>query len=188
MSDEEQNGTGKKSGEGLSRRQFLSYALGGTGAFMGAAMTLPMLGFTVDPLRRNAAGAFVDSTHKISDFNADLPLLIDFKVHQDDAWNSKDVAARAWVIKSSKENKGILAMSPICTHLGCTVNGSVNSSGKPIPSTDGQWWFHCPCHGSKFTKYGINDPVSPAQRPLDVYDVDVKGNELWLGPIRQRTK
>lgn len=49
-------------------------------------------------------------------------------------------------------DKGIAAMSIICTHLGCIV-------GK---SGDG---FSCPCHGSKFDSKG-NVTGGPAPRPL----------------------
>jgi menaquinol-cytochrome c reductase iron-sulfur subunit len=171
----------------LSRRQFLTYALGGTGAFMAAVITAPLVVETFDPLRRGAGSAFVDSKHKVSDFNKQIPALIEFAAHRDDAWNSADIPARAWVIQ--QPDGTCLAMSPICTHLGCQVNGTLGSNGKPEPSQDGQWWFHCPCHGSKYTVYGVNSPDSPAPRPLDVHKVKVdESGNLWLGPLQQRNR
>lgn len=55
------------------------------------------------------------------------------------------------VIINSTE-KGIFAMSAVCTHLGCTV-GSV------------EWGHQCPCHGSKFDRNGLVIR-GPATKPL----------------------
>jgi menaquinol-cytochrome c reductase iron-sulfur subunit len=169
-----------KEKEGLTRRQFLTYALGGTGAFMGAVIAGPLVTFTVDPLTKGSGGSFVKTGKKVSDFNADLPTLVEVKVSQKDGWTKHDVNLRAWVIKKEDAPGGLLAFSPKCTHLGCQVNGTLDANGKPTASTDGEWWFHCPCHGSKFDKYGYQSPGSPATRPLDVYDVKVEGGEVLL--------
>ncbi|MFQ5683322.1 MAG: ubiquinol-cytochrome c reductase iron-sulfur subunit [Candidatus Binatia bacterium] len=48
--------------------------------------------------------------------------------------------------------EGIMAMSAICTHLGCTV-------GKR------EWGYQCPCHGSQFDSSG-RVLRGPAPRPL----------------------
>ncbi len=53
-----------------------------------------------------------------------------------------------------RDEKGILAMSATCTHLGCTVRWM------PIKNE-----FDCPCHGSKFDKDGRNIS-GPAPSPL----------------------
>lgn len=59
---------------------------------------------------------------------------------------------RVWIVR---EGEGFYALLAKCTHLGCT----------PV------WWegenkFKCPCHGSGFTKEGINYE-GPAPRPLE---------------------
>lgn len=53
--------------------------------------------------------------------------------------------------------KGILAMSAICTHLGCTV-GRV------------EWGYQCPCHGSKFDSNG-RVLAGPAPSPLPWFKI-----------------
>lgn len=50
------------------------------------------------------------------------------------------------------KDEGIMTMSAICTHLGCTV-GKV------------EWGYQCPCHGSKFDSTGLV-LRGPAPRPL----------------------
>lgn len=53
--------------------------------------------------------------------------------------------------------EGIMAMSAICTHLGCTV-GKV------------EWGYQCPCHGSKFDSSG-RVLAGPAPRPLPWFKI-----------------
>lgn len=61
-----------------------------------------------------------------------------------------------------REEDGMLfCLSMVCTHLGCTANW------KPIEGI-----FHCPCHGSKFDRGGINF-AGPAPRPLDRFKIDL---------------
>lgn len=40
-------------------------------------------------------------------------------------------------------NLGFIAISLVCSHLGCTVEGNEDSEG-----------FTCPCHGSRYNKEG----------------------------------
>lgn len=58
------------------------------------------------------------------------------------------------------ENK-VLAMSLVCTHLGCTISLSENK-------------FVCPCHGSVFDIDG-NVINGPADKPLKRYMTETEG-------------
>jgi len=174
----------KQEKKGLSRRQFLTYALGGTGAFMAATIAAPLVPFTIDPLTRSSGGNFVDSGLKEADVKEDFPKLVEFKVFRKDGWIEENVKQRAWVIKDKSGE--ILAFSPACTHLGCAVSGTLDASGNPKPANDGQWWFHCPCHGGRYDVYGVHDPSTPPQRPLDTYAVKVEGGKIMLGSLGKR--
>jgi cytochrome b6-f complex iron-sulfur subunit len=59
-----------------------------------------------------------------------------------------------------------IALSPICTHLGCRVR----------KARDG---FECPCHGSRYDLHGqvVNGPTA---RPLARFLVRQKGDELLI--------
>lgn len=159
--------------DGLSRRQFLTYALGGTGAFMAAAVTAPMIPFAVDPLTRGSQVTPVP-VGKVDDFKVGEPKKVEFTVHKKDGWVETDAKMSAWVIR--QEDNSFLAMSPICTHLGCQVN----------PVSEGDVAFHCPCHDSKFTKNGVPKKGVPATRPLDKYEARVENGQLLLGAISKR--
>ena len=59
---------------------------------------------------------------------------------------------RVWIERDAGK---IIAIQAICTHLGCTPRW-LNLEAK----------FKCPCHGSGFTKEGVNFE-GPAPRPLE---------------------
>ena len=73
------------------------------------------------------------------------------------------------------EDKGFLALSRTCTHLGCTV-----------PWVEKEMKFACPCHGSAFDITGnVIDP--PAPRPLDIYPITIE-NKMIKVDIRKPIK
>ncbi len=173
----------------LTRRQFLTYVLSGTGAFMATTIFAPLVSFAVDPLRRaGGRGGLSPTTWRPSDFRDDYPTHVKYTVHVDDAWNSHDMPNDVYVIiKDSK----LMIMSHVCTHLGCHVNGSYTDAAHKHsgpPSFDGgKYWFHCPCHNSMYDIYGVNSPVSPAPRPLDIYEYQVVNGYVHVGKAIQRT-
>lgn len=73
------------------------------------------------------------------------------------------------------DDGSLLAMSRICTHLGCAV-----------PWDEEQHKFICPCHGSSFS---LNGEVltAPAPRPLDTFPVRIE-NRIVKVDIAQPRK
>lgn len=59
---------------------------------------------------------------------------------------------RVWIVRNEKELYALLA---ICTHLGCTPRWLAPENK-----------FKCPCHGSGYTKDGVNFE-GPTPRPLE---------------------
>lgn len=159
--------------KGLTRRQFLTYVLGGTGGFMATVVLAPMVGMALDPLNRSGGQQFFKTTWKPSDFNDKLPTHVSFTQHIDDGWNSKDTSNDVYVIKY--QNK-LMIMSHVCTHLGCHVNGSEQNGKSVAPEYPGSNWFQCPCHGSKYNVYGVPTPDSPAPRPLDLFNYKIESD------------
>jgi len=165
--------------ERVSRRQFLSYTLTGVGGFMAAGMLMPMVRFAVDPvLKAEGAGDFIATKQKVADLTHE-PVRVDFTFKQKDAWYESDVTNTAWVYKDDKTDK-IVALSPICKHLGCTVNWNTD---KEHPNQ-----FFCPCHFGRYEKDGKNIPGTPPPQPLDLYPYKEKGGYLYLGKAQPRTE
>ncbi len=171
---------------GLTRRQFLTYVLGGTGAFMATMLGAPLVVSALDPVHRESGGGFSKTTWKVSDFNDKLPTHVKYMEEIGDGWNSKKIENDVYVI--IRDNK-LMIMSHVCTHLGCHVDGS-EQNGKPISAKydNGKEWFECPCHGSLYNVYGVQTPSSPAPRPLDLYHYRVNANgQIEVGSSFQRT-
>jgi cytochrome b6-f complex iron-sulfur subunit len=68
---------------------------------------------------------------------------------------------------------GFLALSLICSHLGCTVLWD-----------DRKQQFICPCHSSAFNKMG-NVINSPAPRPLDYFPISISAGKVMVDTGRK---
>ena len=67
-----------------------------------------------------------------------------------------------WIVRHEYEGQPqIYALRTYCTHLGCTPNW-----------LDAEQKFKCPCHGSGFSKDGVNFE-GPAPRPLERYAIRI---------------
>lgn len=160
----------------VSRRQFLSYTLTGVGGFMAAGMLMPMVRFALDPvLQQHDSGDFVPTSQKIADLT-ETPVKVDFTFEQVDAWYKADVTNTAWVYKDGDK---IVAISPVCKHLGCMVDWEHKDGHKNQ--------FYCPCHAGRYEKNGANIAGTPPLGPLDEYEVQEKDGYLLLGPTKANT-
>ena len=67
-----------------------------------------------------------------------------------------------WIVRHEYEGQPqIYALRTYCTHLGCTPTW-----------LDAEQKFKCPCHGSGFSKDGVNFE-GPAPRPLERYAIRI---------------
>lgn len=66
------------------------------------------------------------------------------------------------------ETQAIVALNPMCTHQGCTVELSADEN-----------LFDCPCHGSQF---GLDGAVlsPPAEKPLPLFEVKEEGDLILV--------
>jgi len=62
----------------------------------------------------------------------------------------------------------LVALSAVCTHMGCTV-GYEPETGR----------LHCPCHGSEYALDGSN-LKGPAKRPLKQYAATMENGQLVI--------
>jgi cytochrome b6-f complex iron-sulfur subunit len=65
-----------------------------------------------------------------------------------------------------RDEKGVYAVSTVCTHLGCIVRSEADG-------------FHCPCHGSRFAKDG-SVVRGPAPRALTCLAVRKTGPGTYI--------
>lgn len=158
----------------VSRRQFLTYTLTGVGGFMAAGMLMPMVRFAIDPVLKSTGEQELVQVVSVDKITTE-PQRFDFQVHQVDAWYESEEPRSAWVYK---DGDNIVALSPVCKHLGCTVAWN-EDPGNPN-------MFFCPCHYGLYEKDGTNVPGTPPIKPLDVYVSEIKDGFLYLGKAQPK--
>lgn len=127
----------------LNRREFFNYVVVGWAMFTAAMVGMASLAFRFSYPNVNFEPEM--------DFLAGSP--DDYATGVDERWKN---AFGVWMVK--QEGK-LVALSNICTHLGCIP------TWLPAESK-----FKCPCHGSGFYMSGINFE-GPAPRPLERYKI-----------------
>ena len=127
----------------LNRREFFNYVVVGWAMFTAAMVGMATLAFRFSYPNVNFEPEM--------DFLAGAP--DDYAGGVDERWKN---AYGVWMVK--QEGK-LVALSNICTHLGC------------IPTwLPAELKFKCPCHGSGYYMSGINFE-GPAPRPLERYKI-----------------
>lgn len=174
MSDEQpqlQNSDGMQP-ERISRRKFLTYTIASVGGFLVSGTVFPMVRMAIDPMLKHGEESDFVEVCKLDDLS-EAPKKFGFDRQLKDAWYDSVQKFEAWITKDKDGN--ILALSPICKHLGCTVDweGGGNKNR-----------YFCPCHFGFYYSNGLNVPNTPPPAPLDKYEVKVKGNKVLLGPLQ----
>jgi cytochrome b6-f complex iron-sulfur subunit len=175
---------------GLSRRTLLRRAVGaGIGLWL-VEMTAGTLGFLWSAAAGAAPRIRIGTYKELIAANGDLPVGQGFPAYVPDARAFiviVDPAHQGWNVGSDLTGDGVAlnvrAMSQRCPHLGC----------RPNPCLE-DFWFHCPCHQSRYDRLGIKaegERFGPAPRGLDRYatEVDAAGvlfvdtSRITLGPL-----
>lgn len=143
-------GTGSQSPS--ERRQFLLTMLAGVGALLGAAVAWPLYRY-LSP--RAGTGA----TEQVAILLREVPLggAHFFNFH-----------GRPAVLVQVQAGEYV-ALSAVCTHLGCIVKWAGEKRH-----------FLCPCHGGQFAPTGAV-LAGPPPQPLATYQVVVQGDKLLVG-------
>jgi nitrite reductase/ring-hydroxylating ferredoxin subunit len=175
--------------EGISRRTLLRRSLG-----LGFALWLTEVGagsisFLWNAVGGAAKGVRIGTLAEIAALNPAIPFLSGFPMYIQ--------AARSFVVLvdptkgflSGVDPKGegllnVRALSQVCPHLGCRPNPCIED-----------YWFHCPCHQSRYDRLGIKPTgdgfFGPADRGMDRFAVSVDADgvltidtsNITLGPL-----
>lgn len=149
----------------VSRRQFLSIAIGAIGGLISAVIGVPAIAYIVGPVlqKQTVDWLKLGSVQKVEPGN---PTLFKTSVEHQTGWVTSQEEVAAYVL--TEDGQHYLAISNICTHLGCRVRW--------IPE---QGEFFCPCHNAVFGKDGA--VVSgPPPRPLDQFETKVENGILFI--------
>jgi len=149
----------------LGRRKFLEVIIGAIGGLMGAAVGVPAVAYIVGPaLKKNTATWL--RLGAVSKVEIGVPTLFKVTVESQAGWTKSQDELSAYVL--TEDGQTYIAMSNICTHLGCR--------SRWIPE---QERFFCPCHNGIFDKHG-NVVSGPPPRPLDRFETKLEGDILYI--------
>jgi len=150
----------------LSRRNFLAIATGAIGALIGIVIAIPAVAYIVGPaLQRRTEENWVrlGPTSKVE---LGTPTLFKTVVENQTGWILTEEEISVYAL--TEDGRDYIALSNICTHLGCRVRWITD-----------QGQYFCPCHNAAFNKIGM--VVSgPPPKPLDRFETKVENDQLFI--------
>ena len=132
------------------RRAFLAAAAGTAGLCYAAALGYPVYRYLASPSEMATSASTV----------AEVTLKDAQKLPAGSALMFKFGSAPAMLIHH-KDNRWV-ALSAVCSHLGCTVQYEADADR-----------IHCACHGGVYNAYTGANVSGPPPKPLKVFKVDV---------------
>ncbi len=150
----------------IDRRQFMSWVTGAISAIIGLGLGIPAIAYIVGPsLKKEETQSWIN-LGSISKVELGTPSLFKTKIQRQTGWIVNEEQISVFVL--TENGRDFLAMSNICTHLGCRIRW-----------IDDREEFFCPCHNGVFDKDGqiISGPVP---RPLDRFETKVENGQLFV--------
>ncbi len=150
----------------LSRRNFMQTAIWGIGGLIGIGFGVPAVAYVVGPSLKSQQTQTWMRLGPTSKVELGTPTLFTFTIQTQTGWieNSEEIS----VYVLSTDGRTYIAMSNICTHLGCHIRWIADQNH-----------FFCPCHNGVFDSSG-NVVAGPPPRPLNRYDVKVENDQLFV--------
>ncbi len=150
----------------LSRRNFLAIATGAIGAVIGVVMAIPAIAYVVGRAGQRRTEQNWVRLGPTSKVELRSPTLFKTTVESQTGWILTEDEISVYVL--TEDGRDYIALSNICTHLGCRVRWITD-----------QGQYFCPCHNAAFDKIGL--VVSgPPPRPLDRYETKVEDEQLYM--------
>jgi cytochrome b6-f complex iron-sulfur subunit len=177
--------------KGISRRQLLRYSIGGAMAVWLLEITAGTIGFIWPNLSGGFGGKVrIGSLSEIKLLNASLPIADGFPAYFPEARAYiilMDTGRQQFVAGEDTSGDGtalnVRSLYQRCPHLGCKPNPCIKN-----------YWFECPCHGSRYDRLGIKAAgaqYGPAARSMDRFSETVASDgvltldtgKITLGPL-----
>jgi len=150
----------------ISRRGFLGISIFAIGGIIGLGYLLPTIFYIIAPaLQRKEEQEWLrlGSTAKVE---IGTPTLYKVKIQRKTGWivNEEEIS----VYVSTEDGRNYIALSNICTHLGCRVRWISE-----------QELFFCPCHNAIFNENG-QVVEGPPPKALDQYETKVEDDQIYI--------
>jgi menaquinol-cytochrome c reductase iron-sulfur subunit len=150
----------------MQRRKFLSAAIYAIGGLISAGLGLPAISFIVAPAVQDTQAGEWLRLGAISKIEIGVPTLFKAKIKRQTGWITSETEVSVYALTDN--GRDFVAMSNICTHLGCRARWIAQ-----------QDQFYCPCHAGVYAKDG-SVISGPPPRPLDRYPAKVENGQLLI--------
>lgn len=150
----------------FDRRDFMNMTVMGIGGFIGLGIAIPAVAYLVGPATQQAAEQNWVRLGSIAKVEIGTPTLFKVTIERQTGWIVTEEELSVFV--ETDNGRDYIALSNICTHLGCRVRW-ITEQGE----------FFCPCHNAVFAKDG-SVVAGPPPKPLDQYEVKVEGDQLFI--------
>lgn len=150
----------------ISRRNFMQLTIAAIGGVIGLTLGIPAVAYIIEPALKNKQAQSWIRLGSTSKIELGVPTLFKSTIQQQTGWITSEEELSVYVL--TEDGRDYVAMSNVCTHLGCRVRW-ISDQGK----------FICPCHNGVFDKTG-KVLAGPPPKPLNRYEVKVESNDLFI--------
>ncbi len=149
----------------IDRRTFMTSAIVAIGGVVSAVVGLPAIAYLIGPAIQKKAEDWV-RLGAVSKVEPGSPTLFKATVERQTGWINAQEEVSAYIL--TEDGQTFIAMSNVCTHLGCRVRWIAD-----------QEKFFCPCHNGVFGKDGtvISGPPPSA---LDRFETKIDNGVLYI--------
>jgi len=149
----------------VNRRDFMKAVIVTVGGVIAAAVGLPAIPYVIGPALKKEEAEWIP-LGSVSKVELNNPTLFKTLIELQTGWINAEEEISVYVLTA--DGQEFVAMSNICTHLGCKVRW--------IPEEDG---FFCPCHNGVFARDG-SVVSGPPPRALDRFETKIEGGNLYI--------
>lgn len=136
------------------------------GGLIGLGWGIPAIAYVASPAWKSEQAQVWIRLGATSKVELGVPTLFKVKVKRQTGWIVNEEELSVYVL--TEDGRNYIAMSNVCTHLGCRVRWIAEQDR-----------FFCPCHNGVFDQQG-NVVSGPPPRPLNQYQVKVEDGQLFI--------
>jgi menaquinol-cytochrome c reductase iron-sulfur subunit len=143
----------------------MTLAIGAISGLIGVVTGIPAVAYLVGPALKKQADDWIQMG-ALRKVELGTPTLFKATLEHQTGWVVSQDEISAYVLTEDGQN--YVALSNICTHLGCRVRW-IPEQGK----------FFCPCHNAVFDKNGAV-LAGPPPRPMDRFQTKIENGTLFI--------
>ena len=161
-----ESGAAHADDSGVSRRKLLIGSVGVMGGAIAAGVGIPAVFYIAGPSGEQQASDEWIRLGSASSVEPGEPTLMKATIERRSGYltNVEELS----VFVTTENGVDFVALSNVCTHLGCRVRWVNDQNG-----------FFCPCHNAVFNPDG-SVATGPPPRSLDPFETKVEGGQIYI--------